>query len=59
MYTAQNIDPEKLEKYLQECEELETRMMVTKKKEAEAYLSGCRDAIRVARDTLHCSNYEK
>lgn len=58
MNTAQNLSAKKLEDYLLDCEELEMRRMVEKKKEAEAYLAGYRQAISVARDALHCSNYE-
>jgi hypothetical protein len=58
-YTPWAVDPEKLEKAIEESirfREQETRLA---KEKADAYLNGYKQASYDVIQSLHCSNYEK
>ena len=59
MSELKNLDIEKFEEYLRDLLDAQTREMIERKKQAEAYYNGFKDAIQMARNTLHCPTYEK
>jgi len=58
-YTPWAIDPDKLEKAIQNGILNQERQTISAKERADAYLSGYKQAAHDVINSLHCSNYEK